>query len=173
MRSNERCRISTLTVAHPQRTLGRLLNSCRDFDAAIDFLGRARIHDRAARDAMLLGALISYSHPFKDRDHPLLGRPLNQLPVFLDAAADLGVNLELHVRLLQLRAHAVGSSPPLTAPLRPSASSSNAGTHRFSFASPLGHCLAQQLERQAFERIAHLMRLACVFTLKQIAHPET
>jgi hypothetical protein len=174
VRSNERCRISTVTVAQPHRTLGRLLNSCGDFAAAVEFVGRARACGRAdiEYDALVLGALVSYSRPFKEADDPILGRPLDQLPAFLDAAVDLGVDLELHLELLELGTRAIGSSKPVTAAVRRSASRGNQRTHRFSFPNPLGHVLAQQLAPGPFEHISHLMRLACVFTLRQIARPD-
>jgi hypothetical protein len=175
VRSNERCRISSITVAHPQQTLGRLLNSLHDFATAVDFLRRARAYDRFSieRDALLLGALVSYSRPFKHRGGPVPGRPLDQLPVFLDAAVDLGVDLELHVKLVKLSAQAIAGSQPVAAPVQRTTNLGNVKIQRFSFPNPLGHLLAQQLELEAFSHISNLMRLACVFTLTQIARPDT
>jgi hypothetical protein len=175
VRSNERYRISSVTVAHPQQTLGRLLNSSRDFAAAVDFLRRARAYDRSAieHSALVLGALVSYSRPFKDRGGPVLGRPLDRLPVFLDAAVDLGVDLELHTKIIRLSIQAIGGSRPLPAPVQRAANPDKVEIHRFSFPNPLGHLLAQQLELEAFSHTSNLMRLACVFTLTQIAQPDT
>jgi hypothetical protein len=175
VRSNERCRISSVTVARPQQTLGRLLNSSRDFAAAVDFLKRARAYDRSGLEynALLLGALVSYSRPFKDRGGPVLGRPLDRLPAFLDAAVDLGVDLELHTRIVRLSVRAIGGSQPVAAPVQRAANPGNVEIQRFSFPNPLRYLLSQQLELEAFSHISHLMRLACVFTLMQIAQPDT
>ena len=171
MRSNERCRISKLTVAQPQRTLGRLLNSSQEFAAAVELVARARAcRADLEYDALVLGALISYSRPFKDTGDPLLGPPLDQLPAFLATAVDLGVDLALHLELLRLGTRAIDSAKPVTATVQRT-SRSNLGIHRFSFPNPLGHVLAQQLPPEPLEHISHLMRLACVFTLRQIARP--
>jgi hypothetical protein len=172
--SNERRQISSVTVAHPQRTLARLLNSSRDFAAAGDCLKRARTYDRSGIEyaALLLGALVSYSRPFKDRGDSAPDRSLDLLPVFLDAAVDLGVDLELHIKLVRLGIKALGGSQPVAAPVQRAASLSKVKILRFSLPHPLRHLLAEQLELEAFGRIANLMRLACVFTLTQIAQPH-
>jgi hypothetical protein len=77
----------------PQKTLSRVLNSSSNFAAAIAFLGHAKNYDRYSVEytALLLGALVSYARPFKDGEGSVLGRALHEIPIFLDAAVDLGL----------------------------------------------------------------------------------
>jgi hypothetical protein len=152
------------------KTLSRLLNSSRDFAAAVDFLQRARNYDRAAIEytALLLGALISYARPFKDRQGSSLGRPLHEIPIFLDAAVDLGVDLELHLKILQLSTQASGDSQTTVVANRHGGSQRDMQIHRFSFPYPSGHLLEDQLDVGAFEQISNLMRLACIFAITEL-----
>jgi hypothetical protein len=148
-----------------------LLNSSRDFGAAIDFLKRARNYDRCAIEytALLLGALISYLRPFKDSRGSVLGRALHEIPIFLDAAVDLGIDLELHLRILQLSVQAIGGSQMAAAGNPQAGIRGNVQIHRFSFPYPSGHLFAHQLDVDAFEQNCNLMRLACVFTLTELS----
>jgi hypothetical protein len=175
MESDGRRRTSSVTVAHPQRALARLLNSARDFAVAVDFIKRAKHYDRAAIEhaALVLGGLISYSRPFKDRDGSELRDTLGQIPIFLDVATDLGVDLELHERIIRLSALAIACSEPLSEPLRRAASLSNSKVHRFSVSPRSGHPLTGQLDLDAFEHISNLMRLACVLILAEMGDPDT
>jgi hypothetical protein len=49
---------------------------------------------------------------------------------------------------------------------------SNCNVLSFSFPHRFAPTVPKQLDLEAFERIANLMRLACVFTLSEIADPK-
>jgi hypothetical protein len=174
MRPKARPKPSAVIVPSPQQALVRLLSSTRDFAAAIGFIKRAGQYDPATIEhvALFLGALISYSRPFKDRDGCTAGEPLGQSPVFLAVATDLGADLQLHTRIVGLSLQAIARSEPLSEPMQRAANLCNSKIHSFSFPGRTGPTLARQLDLGAFERVANLMRLACVFTLSEIGDPE-
>jgi hypothetical protein len=174
MESDVRRRTSPATVAYPQRALARLLNSSRDFAVAVDFIRRAKRYDRAAIEhaALFLGGLISYSRPFRDRHGGELGYTLRQIPMFLDVATDLGVDLVLHERIIGLSVRAIACSEPLSEPVRRAAHRSNLNVHQFSVSPRSGHLLTGELDLDAFEHISNLMRLACVLILAETGDPD-
>jgi hypothetical protein len=166
--------ISTATVVDPRQALVRLLNSTRDFAAAIGFIKRARQYDRLTSEhaALYLGALICYSRPFRPRDGRELGETLNQSPVFLAVARDVGVDLELHATVVGLSIQALACTEPLCETMQRAANASNCKDLSFSFPYRFAPTFPRQLDLEAFERVANLMRLACVFTLSEIADPK-
>jgi len=110
MQPKGRPKISSITVPNPQQALVRLLNSTPDFAATVDFIRRARQYRRSTVEhvALLLGALISYSRPFKDH----AGCALGQIPVFAALATDLGADLQLHAGIVRLSIQALASQYP-------------------------------------------------------------
>jgi hypothetical protein len=174
MEPKARPKAPSVSVPSPQQALVRLLNSTRDFAAAVGFIKRAQQYDQSTIEhvALFLGALISYSRPFKDRDGAAVGETLSQSPIFLAVATDLGADLELHARIVGLSLRAMACSEPLSEPLQRAASFCNSKIHSFSFPDRSGVTLARQLNLVAFERISNLMRLACVFTLSDIGDPQ-
>jgi hypothetical protein len=169
-----RGKISSATVVDPRQALVRLLNSTRDFAAAIGFIKRAREYDRSTIEhaALYLGALICYSRPFRPRDGRELGETLNQSPVFLAVATDVGADLELHATVVGLSLQALECTEPLSETMQGAANASNCNVLSFSFPDRSAPTVPKQLDLEAFERIANLMRLACVFTLSEIADPK-
>jgi hypothetical protein len=174
MEPKGRAKAPSVSVASPQQALVRLLNSTRDFAAAVGFIKRARQYDQSTIEhvALFLGALISYSRPFKDRDGCTVGETLGQSPIFLAVATDLGADLKLHAKIVGLSLHAIARSEPLSGPLQRAANFCNSRIHSFSFPDQSGVKLARQLDLEAFERVSNLMRLACVFTLSDIGDPQ-
>ena len=169
-----RDKISSATVADPRQALVRLLNSTRDFAAAVGFIKRARQYHRSTIEhaALYLGALICYSRPFRDRDGRAFGQTLNQSPVFLAVARDLGADLELHATAVGLSIQALACTEPLSETMQRAANASNYKVPGFSFPDRFAPTFARPLNLEAFERNANLMRLACVFTLSEIADPK-
>jgi hypothetical protein len=156
VRSYPRKKYASFTTLDRPTTLSRLLNSSRDFAAAVEYT------------ALLLAGLVSYSRPFTDRDGSVLGPTLHEIPIFLDVAGDLGADLEIHAKIMQLSARAITGAQTAVPPAERSDGTSTLRVHRFSFPHPFGHLLLDHLDVRAFQQIANLMRLACVFTLTEI-----
>jgi len=168
MEPKGRTKIQSIIAPNPQQSLVRLLNSTPDFAAAVDFVSRARRCRQSTikHAALLLGALLSYSRPFKDHD----GCALSQIPVFGALATDLGADLQLHVRIVRLSMQALASSQRLY--MQAAGNHSSCKLQSYWLADRLGPTLAGQLDLEAFERIANLMRVACVLTLAEIGDPH-
>jgi hypothetical protein len=167
-------KISSATVVDPRQALVRLLNSTRDFAAAVSFIKRAKQYDGSTIEhaALYLGALICYSRPFRARDGFEIDETLDQSPVFLAVATDIGADLELHATVVGLSIQAMACTEPLCETMQRAANASKCKVLSFSFPYQFAPTFPKQLDLEAFERIANLMRLACVFTLSEIADPK-
>jgi len=167
-------KLSSATVIDPRQALVRLLDSTRDFAAAVGFIKRAKQYDRSTIDhaALYLGALICYSRPFRARDGLELDETLNQSPVFWAVATDIGADLELHATVVGLSIQAMACTEPLCETMQRAANVSTCKVLSFSFPYRFAPTFPKQLDLEAFERIANLMRLACVFTVSEIADPK-
>src|SRR5438270_10433040 len=90
-------------------------HAARDLEVAGRFLRELGKHRNASIGyyAALLGALISYSRPFTERADPSFNQDVHGRHCFLTLAADLGADLRLHARLLQLRDEIIARSDPV------------------------------------------------------------
>jgi hypothetical protein len=144
--------------------------AARDFAGAVVFIRNASQHQRfsAAHLGSSLGALISYGRPFTERANAALNQRPEHRSCFLELALDLGVSMEVHTTILQLRDAVVARSDVQGAPTTRLAGGSRCQLRYFSYPDPECTRIVRRLNPLSFERIANLMRLACVFFLAEV-----
>jgi hypothetical protein len=88
------------------------VNAARDFGIAAAFIADARKHDPTSIEyiGLLIGVLISYARPFRDRDDADTRRTDMRNRYLLDLGTDLGVDLTLHATTLGMRDRLIARS---------------------------------------------------------------
>jgi hypothetical protein len=147
------------------------LNAARDFGAAAALIADARRHDPASVDyiGFLIGALISYSRPFRYRKDADTPQAATRNRYLLDLGTDLGVDLTLHITTLRMRDRLIARSvdPPGQATLR-SLKINEPRLRAFEFPNQKLARLAVGLDLDRVTSMAQSMRLACIFLLAEV-----
>jgi hypothetical protein len=149
-------------------------NAARDFGTAAAFIADARKCDPTSIDyiGVLIGVLISYARPFRDRDDSDTRRADMRNRYLLDLGTDLGVDLTLHATALGMRDRLIARSiePPGLATHR-TLELNNLRLRSFEFPNQKLARLAVGLDLDRVLSMAQSMRLACVFLLAEINPP--
>lgn len=161
----------------PSRTIWRLRLAARDFENAAKFIGAAGKHDMASleHEALLECALIRYARPFSGNERRADAKADSRLmPEVVDPARVLGEDFALHTRVLNLRntvvAHSEAERNPVA--VMPPAEGTG-GKHAAGFVSRRWHIVNEQLDLEAFARIADLMRAKCMNKLADFTRTGT
>jgi hypothetical protein len=136
----------------------------RDLEIAIGYLRESTHHRRRSvgYSVAALGALISYSRPFTERPDPAVNQSPAQRRCFLALAADLGADLRLHSKLLQMRAELIALSDTVKGPAAP------LNARCFKYPDPHLARIIRHLDQAHFRKLAVSMRVACAFNQVQI-----
>jgi hypothetical protein len=140
-------------------------HACRDLQVAAGFLREAGKHRTRSvgYSAALLGALISYSRPFTERSDPSVNQTAAERSCFLSLAADLGADLRLHARLLQMRDEIIALSDFVSVPVV------RLHARRFRYPDPRLACVTRGVNLPAWRRLAASMQVACSFFQAEMA----
>jgi hypothetical protein len=155
----------------PPEASGWILTAARDFGTTANFIRDARKLDQSSVDhiGLLVGALVTYARPFRERADDATRRAARRQRCLLDLATDLGVDLALHAAVLRMRdrlvaqaavptIHAIDRTPEIPS-LR---------VRVFEFPN---HTIAELAVKMDFEQVISLtksMQLACVFLLAEV-----
>lgn len=149
---------------HPAgKKITRVHISARDFDKAYKFVEAAGKHDLATleHEALLLSAIVCYGRPFSGNEKGKKAKADRDL-TGVDIPAVLGADYELHKRIVRMRHKAVAHSqsdhypvslipPTLGEP----------GMRSAGFVSRSWHPVNEQIDLEAFARIAKAMAWKC------------
>jgi hypothetical protein len=150
------------------------VNAARDFGTAAAFIADARKHDPTSIDyiGLLIGVLISYSRPFRERDDADTRRTDMRNRYLLDLGTDLGVDLTLHATALGMRDRLIArSTEPLGQATHRTPELHNLRLRSFEFPNQKLARLAVGLDLDRVTSMAQSMRLACAFLLAEINPP--
>lgn len=156
----------------PPGVIRWMLNAAGDFGATATFISDARKHDQSTVDhvGLLIGALISYARPFRERDDDTRQASTHE-KYFLDLATDLGADLMLHAAVLRARDKLIAhSAVPLHSVSRAPKMNSRR-VRAFEFPSAKFAKLAIGLDLDRLNRAALTMKLTCMFMLAEINPP--
>jgi hypothetical protein len=115
----------------------------------------------------MLGAVIAYARPFTDSVRLTFRQQPEQRKCFMGIAADLGANTAMHAAILLARDQLIALSDPWGA-ANSRASEAHPSLRRFVYPNPGCARIVARLDLCDFDRIAVLMRLACVFFLAEV-----
>jgi hypothetical protein len=149
---------------HPAgKKLTRVHISARDFDKAFEFAEAAGKHDVASleHEALLLAAIVCYGRPFSGNDKGKHAKADSEL-TGVDIPAVLGVDYDLHKRIVLVRhkavAHSLSEHYPVS--LMPP-TVGEPGMRSVGFVSRSWHPVNEQIDLEAFARIAKAMAWKC------------
>lgn len=111
------------TLAATERRMYRAHISEKDFKQALRFIDAALVVNISTveHEALVIAAIISYARPFTLNERPQKGKPLPAADASLegiDLRALLGVDADLHERIVELRMKAVAHSEAEFNPMR-------------------------------------------------------
>ena len=153
---------------HPMdKTLTRVHISARDFDKALKFIEAAGKHDVSAieHEALLLSAILCYGRPFSGNEKGDGAKADSNLSV-VDPAAVLGADVELHERVIRMRNKVVAHSESEHYPVSSFPPSiGEPGVRSAGFVSRSWHPVNEQMDLEAFARIAKAMAWKCRYIL--------
>jgi len=146
-------------MAHPPEGELWSRHAARDLAVAGGFLRELGKHRTASisYSAALLGALISYSRPFTERADPSFNQDVSGRHCFLAIAADLGADLRLHAKLLQMRDELIALSDVVSLPAH------RLNARRFKYPDPHFARLTRSLDCADFRKLISEMHVACHF----------
>jgi hypothetical protein len=149
------------TKADP--TLHRVLLSKEEFKRAMDFIEAARRHDVGSieYEALLHSAIIFYARPFFDNERS--GTKGAKQLTGIDPAQVLGADIVLHQHIKTLRKKVVAHSEAAYNPAQhiPLAIG-DSKARGFGFAGKMWHVTHENIDLDAFARIAKAMYQACL-----------
>jgi hypothetical protein len=149
---------------HPaDKRLTRVHISARDFDKALKFIEAAGKHDVAAieHEALLLSAIVCYGRPFSGNEKGKNAKADRDL-TGVDIPVALGADYDLHKRIVGMRHKAVAHSPSDHYPVSlipPTVG--EPGMRSVGFVSRSWHPVNEQIDLEAFARIAKAMAWKC------------
>jgi hypothetical protein len=134
-------------------------HAARDLAVAGGFLREWSQHRTGSigSSAAVLGALISYSRPFTERADPSFNQDVRGRHCFLALAADLGADLRLHAKVLQVRDEIIALSDVVSVPAQ------RLNARRFKYPDPHFARLTGNLDGAEFRKLVAAMRAACDF----------
>jgi hypothetical protein len=156
------------------KTLRRVYLSTWDFEQARDFIDAALKHDEATLEyrALLLSAIICYARPFSRNE---IGKDPAADPKLrgVDVPAVLEADFTLHETIVRLRniavAHSASEVNPServpTPPGRP-------GSYGIVFSARRWHPVDEQIDLEAFRRIAETMLRKCKDMIVEVPRKE-
>jgi hypothetical protein len=136
----------------------------RDLQIAISYLHESTALRRSSvsYSAAALGALIAYGRPFTERADPAANQSPALRRCFLAFAADLGADLHLHAKLLQMRDEIVALSDVVSVP------AARLNARCFRYPDQRLARITCRLDPPHFNRLAVSMRIGCEFYQAEI-----
>lgn len=156
------------------KTLTRVYISAGDYEEAKDFIEAAAKHDVGFLEykALLLSAIVCYGRPFS-RNEISPDPPSDPKLTGVDPQAVLGADFALHEKIVRARnkaaAHSEAELNPVT---RIPMFAGKRGSLGITFAARRWHPATENIDLEAFGRIATAMMWACRNILIDVARAE-
>lgn len=156
------------------KRLRRIYLSTWDFEQARAFIDAATKHDIASIEhkALLLSAILCYARPFSGNE---VGKdpPADPKLSGIDTRAVLGSDFALHEKIVRLRNIAVAHSasevnPSERLPTPPS----KPGSYGIAFSARRWHPVDEQIDLDAFRRVASAMLKECQDLIVEVPRKE-
>lgn len=147
-----------LSLAETERKMYRAHISERDFKQALRFIDAALATDISSveHEALVVAAIVSYARPFTLNERPQKGKPLPAADASLeeiDFRALLGVDANLHARIVKLRMKAVAHSEAEFNPMI---------FDGMAFVSRAWHPVGEGIDLAVFREIAEKLHRHCL-----------
>jgi hypothetical protein len=132
----------------------------RDFEKSLEFIeaARARLEDSLEYEAFIISAIVSYARPFSGNERSGKARAASKFDVSLDSLQP--EDQVLHRRLIDLRNQAIAHAEWGRYPVEQFHTVNTA--EGFATTARSFHIVSERIDLDAFARIAHAMKEACV-----------